>query len=403
MIACRQCGAKKLETLVDFGAQPVTNRFLPAADAPEYRHSIVLGQCPDCALLQLLDSPPARELVPIYDWITYNEPEPHLDALADQLMRLGLEKGARTLGVSFKDESLLARLERRGCAKGRVLDMQGDLGITTTGAGVEAVQDQLTPQKAAELAARHGRARLVVARQILEHSFDLPGFLESLIRLAAADGLIIIEIPDCAGSFDKSDCCAIWEEHVVYFSEPTYRACLAQAGLELVHFQRAPYPMEDSLVAVARATGRPGATLSASTRNAELARGRRFAAGIAARERALRETLAEFGKDGPVALLGAGHLSCAFLNFQKLEGLISFVADDHPKKKGLFMPGSRLPILPSEALLEKGVKFCLLGVNPNSENAVLERQRAFLERGGRIASIFPASPRALKTGGVETR
>ena len=45
-------------------------------------------------------------------------------------------------------------------------------------------------------------------------------------------------------------------------------------------------------------------------------------------------------------MLGAGHLSGAFINLYGLAEQIEFVADDNPNKQGLLMPGSRLPILP---------------------------------------------------------
>ena len=65
------------------------------------------------------------------------------------------------------------------------------------------------------------------------------------------------------------------------------------------------------------------------------------------------------------------------------------------RKQGYLLPGSRLPIARSSALLERGIKLCLLSVNPDNENAVIEKNRAFLHKGGTFLSIFPSSRRAL--------
>jgi hypothetical protein len=44
---------------------------------------------------------PANVLVPIYEWITYNEPEGHLDALVDRLTRLpGIDEESFIGGIS---------------------------------------------------------------------------------------------------------------------------------------------------------------------------------------------------------------------------------------------------------------------------------------------------------------
>ena len=79
-----------------------------------------------------------------------------------------------------------------------------------------------------------------------------------------------------------------------------------------------------------------------------------------------------------------------------LKEYIEFVVDDHPSKRGLYMPGSRLPIMGSSALVERGIKLALLTVAVESEDKVIQRNQAFAQAGGAFASIFPASRHALK-------
>ena len=94
-------------------------------------------------------------------------------------------------------------------------------------------------------------------------------------------------------------------------------------------------------------------------------------------------------------MFGAGHLASTFLTVMDVADLIEFVVDDNPNKRGLFMPGSHLPIVGSDALLNSEARLCLLGLNPLSEQKVIERQRAFTEAGGVFKSIFPSSVVAL--------
>jgi len=97
---------------------------------------------------------------------------------------------------------------------------------------------------------------------------------------------------------------------------------------------------------------------------------------------------------GRVAAFGAGHSMCAFINFFGLTKHIEFIADDHPKKNGLFMPGNALPIRPSQLLQAGGINHCLMGLSPESESKVLARQSVAQAAGVKFVSIFATSQHA---------
>jgi hypothetical protein len=60
------------------------------------------------------------------------------------------------------------------------------------------------------------------------------------------------------------------------------------------------------------------------------------------------------------------------------------------------MPGSRLPIVGSSALLDRDITLCLLSLNPIGEDKVIRNNQPFVDRGGVFASIFPASVHAMR-------
>ena len=110
----------------------------------------------------------------------------------------------------------------------------------------------------------------------------------------------------------------------------------------------------------------------------------------------LKEFFAKYQKgEGKIAMFGAGHLACTFLNLLQLKDFIEFIVDDSPQKQSLFMPGSRIPIYGSQALLEKNIKLCLLSLAPDKEEKIIQNNKRFLENKGRFCSIFPGSKRFL--------
>jgi hypothetical protein len=396
MRTCQLCGAPDVETLIDFGRQPICNRFPRTATETEATFPMLLEQCRACGLVQTTQPVPAAELRPRVDWITYNEPEGHLDLLADKLAQLpGLTKTAVFGGISFKDDSLLRRMRERGFPSTWRLDPQADLRITESGTGAETLQDRLTAESARRTAGQRGRADVLLVRHIFEHAHRTLPFAGALKELIKPGGYVLIEIPDCEKALDLCDYSMLWEEHVLYFTPVTFRQSFAQGGFSLTSYDCFPYTLENSLVGIGRAEPKPVREPVSIERERE--RARRFAGRLDEQREKYRRFLTEYRqRRGPVAMLGAGHLACTFINLLGLKECVEFLVDDNPNKRGLFMPGSRLPIVGSAALLDQGIKLCLLTVAVESEEKVIQKNEAFVQAGGMFASIFPASKYALK-------
>jgi hypothetical protein len=383
--------------LADFGRQAIANRFLADPCAEEALFRLVVSQCRGCGLVQLTRSPPAGELTPRYPWISYREPESHLDALADMIARLpGLSRESPICGVSSKDDTLLERMARLGFRDTYRLDLHRDLDAGLPSAGVETVQERLTPDRAAALRVSRRAAQVIVARHILEHAHDLRGFLEALVGLLAPEGYLVLEVPDCRTGFALCDYTTVWEEHVAYFTPATFPMVFEHVAQAMVRFQSFPYRQESVLIGIGRAAPSSGAAETRPLPPDDLAAIQAFSGKLEAARRRLNDLLAGRRRRGQaIAILGAGHRACAFVNFLGLRDHFAFVVDDDPRKQGLFMPGSRLPIRGSQALLEEDVGLCLLSVNPEIEEKVLDGNRAFVARGGQFASIFAASDRSM--------
>ncbi|MBM3835388.1 MAG: class I SAM-dependent methyltransferase [Verrucomicrobia bacterium] len=402
MKTCYFCTGSDVTELLNFGPQPICNRFLKDPADAEAAFPLAIGQCPGCGLIQLNAPAPADELRPRYDWITYSEPEPHLDAVAETLRRLpGISPESRVCGISFKDDTLLRRLRERGVSRTRRIELENDLGVIGTGAGAETIQSRLTPSVAQKLASAYGKSDLVIARHIVEHAHNPPQFFQALCELVHQDGYVMLEAPDCERSLALGECTTIWEEHTLYLTPQTFRDSFAWHQLDLIHFELFHYAFENCLVGVGKVRGARAESKPANNSvSEEVQRGTAFVRGLSTRRDRLNSYLTEHRRArGKIALFGAGHLGAAFVNLQGFSEHFSFVADDNPNKRGLFMPGSRLPILASGALVEQDIRLCLLSLSLESEDKVIAKNKSFVDRGGCFASIFPASKHALQIGG----
>src|SRR5687768_1001284 len=85
---CHSCRKAAVSGVLDCGMQPLCNRFLLDTAAQEAVFPLLIGQCTSCGLIQISHPAPVDEIRPRYDWISYNEPDAHLDALVDELASL---------------------------------------------------------------------------------------------------------------------------------------------------------------------------------------------------------------------------------------------------------------------------------------------------------------------------
>jgi len=380
--------------------QPICNRYLTYPTEEEYTHSMEIGQCKVCGLIQISNPIPVVELVPRYDWISYNEPESHLDNLVERISGLpGITNDSQICGISFKDDSLLLRLKERGYKHIWRIDPEIDLGIIDHWAGVEKIQERFTLETVQAIARKYGEYDVIIARHILEHSHEMHKFMMALKQLLSPCGYLIIEVPDCSRALEEQDYSMLWEEHIVYFSPNTFHSSFSYLGLSVIDFERYPHSYEDTLVGIVRSCNEVVPfSLSEAFLKVEQKTGLVFSGGLIESRNRLKRFLHEFRKNhGKIALFGAGHLACTYINLLEVKDYFEFVADDNSNKQGLFMPGSHLPILEPYALVEQGIKLCLLSISPENEDKVIQNNYDFAEHGGSFSSIFPMSKYALQT------
>jgi SAM-dependent methyltransferase len=383
-----------VEILVNFGEHPIAHHFLTNPSDSEYVHPVILGYCVACGLTQLVDPIPPEKFYTDYNWLSSWKWNPHVPRLVQLVSELsGLRKESRILEVGSNDGSFLEVLRKEGYQKLLGVEPAQDAVEAARKRGVETVRAYFNEQTGRQLVTSFDQCDLFIARQVLEHVTDLQGFRCAMQFVLREGGYALIEVPNFGFSQAASDYSAIWEEHVNHFTLETLHRFFDSAGIEMLHSETATFSGE-ILIVLGKYSGKPSvATESAPT--AEL-RSRAFAY----RDRwpgfcgMLIQFLQEQRKAGrKVAIYGAGCRACCLINYTSIAPHVEFVVDDQAEKQGKYMPGSRLPILPSDALRERSINLCLLAVNAENEEKVIGKHKAYLERGGQFASVHPPSHR----------
>jgi 2-polyprenyl-3-methyl-5-hydroxy-6-metoxy-1,4-benzoquinol methylase len=393
--ACHLCSENELLPLLEFGKHPIAHHFLTDLRQEEYVHAVTLNVCTNCGLIQLSDPAPAEMLYTEYVCLSSWKHQPHVQRMVAIINGLAdVTKESRIVEVGSNDGSFLRALRDEGYRNLFGIEPALDAQQAAREDGFETLGTYFTPAVAQEQASTQGKCDLLLARQVLEHIADLGRFGEAIQRLLRPGGYVLIEVPNFDFNLDVLDYSGIWEEHVNYFTLDTMSRYLAGAGIQVVHSETALFSGETLIVLGEYLAER----IATSTQKADQSTLR----AIEFRNRwpDFRQGLSQFlqklrDERKRIAIYGAGCRACSLINFAEIGPLIEYVVDDQREKQDKYLPGSRLPILPSEVLREGTIDLCLLAVNAENEQNVIAKHQEYQNAGGNFASILPPSERLL--------
>ncbi|MGE0443639.1 MAG: methyltransferase domain-containing protein [Vicinamibacterales bacterium] len=403
---CRLCGARLRHLVVDLGTTPLANDFLRADQLAESepRYPLRAMVCSDCWLVQLDHCLDPHRIFSTYAYFSsYSETyRAHADAYVAWAVTAGaLAAGTPVVEVASNDGYLLGRLAAHG---GDVLGVEAAVNIAAvaTSRGIPTLNRFFGAAVARYIVSERGRARLVIANNVLAHVPDLRDFLEGLRVLLAADGLATIEVHDVRQLVEGSQFDHIYHEHCQYFSLTSARAALARHGLDVVDVEaiasengslRLHVRHAGAMAAGPRVAERLAEDDAAGVRDvafyARLAGAARDAVG------ALRYFLDTAAADGrSVVAYGAAAKGNTLLNAGGIGAdRVQYVVDRNPFKQGLFLPGSRLPIHAPERVFKTRPDYLLI-LPWNFSQEIMQQMLDIKVWGGRFVLPLP-TPRIM--------
>ena len=400
-MTCRSCGAALTHPVVDLGAAPPSNAYRSAAQLglPERWYPLRVLACTECWLVQTAYSPSEELFDPEYAYFSAVSPSwlSHCERYVEQVVaRLGLDRTSHVVEVAANDGYLLQYLVARGIPC---------LGIEPTAStaaaarvrGVPILQAFFGESLATGLAAEGRRADLLIANNVLAHVPDLHDFVRGCARLLHHQGVATFEFHHLLRLVREAQIDTIYHEHYSYLSLTVVQRIFEANGLVVfdveqlpthggslrVYAQRADAalrPVEDSVLRVAeeeRAAGVMTASLYAGVQEATDRLKHAF----------LRFLLDARAAGRTVAGYGTAAKASTLINYAGVRpDLLPFVADRSRAKQGLFLPGSRIPVVEEQHV--RNARPDDLIVFPWNLRDELTRQLDYVtEWGGRL--VFP--------------
>lgn len=397
---CRSCGGKDLSVFLALGDMPLSDGLLASEDLArqEPRYPLDVAFCPDCALVQILETVPPERLFgadyPYFSSFTDALLEHSAANVAARIEDRRLDGGSLVVELASNDGYLLQYYRARGIPVLGIDPAPGPVAAARA-RGIDTLQAFFGRDLASQLAGAGRQADVIHANNVLAHVADTNGFVAGIGTLLKEDGVAVIEVPYVRELIDHGEFDTIYHEHLCYFSVTALTRLFERHGLSLSRVEPLTIHGGSLRLFVGRRgrSDRSVAEYLQSERAAGVDR-LEYYAGFSARVARIRSglltLLGRLKREGArLAGYGAAAKGTILLNFAGVGGeVLDFVADRNVHKQGRYVPGVRLPIVPPARILEAQPDYLLI-LPWNFKEEIMAQQAEYRRRGGRFIVPVP--------------
>jgi hypothetical protein len=398
---CRSCGSSCGTLILHLGEQPLANNLLRQEDLskPEPKFALRLAVCQSCWLLQIVDLVPPVQLFSEYLYFS---------SFSDLMLRHARQAAERyTSEFRLDHHSLVVEVASNDgyCLQNFLaagvpclgIEPAANIAVVAREKGIETLTEFFGRNLAQSLASSGRRADLILGNNVFAHAPDTNDFVAGLSVLIKPQGRIILEFPYAADFIEHTEFDTIYHEHVFYFSLTALQPLFQRHGLSIFHVERLPIHGGSLRLFAGPAGAHPPQPSVGRLLEEEKRKGmdslqfyQGFAERVLAIKQDLRELLQGLKQEGrAIAAYGASAKGSTLLNFFGLgKETIDFVADRSTYKQGRLTPGTHLPIVPPEQLLQRMPDYTLL-LTWNFADEILEQQKAYRGKGGKFVVPIP--------------
>ena len=399
-VSCISCGHKGLDPILDLGMMPRSDGLLDtgALDHSESLSPLRLGFCPDCTLVQLLETRPPEEMFGddyVYFSSFSEDLLAHSKANAEELIdKRNLGPDNLVVEIASNDGYMLQNFKAHGIG---VLGIDPALQPATAAQekGIDTINDFFGSRLAQQLKNEGRRADVIIANNVVAHVADQNDLVKGMETLLAEDGQVVVEFPYVRDLIDYIEFDTIYHEHLCYFSVHSAKLLFERNGLYLNDVRRLPIH-GGSLRLYFGKTANPTETV-ADILAEEVRLGLDqydYYADFGTRVRHFRDEARKLVHDiraqgKRIAAYGAAAKGTIMLNFLNLDHTaIDYAVDKNTHKHGKYMPGVRVPIDDPARLLTDRPEYVMI-LPWNFRDEIVRQQQDYLDGGGKFVVPIP--------------
>lgn len=400
---CRHCATLLQHTFLDLGFAPPSNAYLSEADLsrPEKYYPLKVKVCCNCWLVQTVDYAQAEELFSdeyayfsstSSGWVTHAA---NYSRAVIQL--LGLNKSSHVIEIASNDGYLLknflaARIPCFG------IEPTASTAAVAEKMGIPVLREFFGETLGQKLAASGQQADLIVGNNVYAHVPDINDFTRGIKAALKSNGTVTLEFPHLLRLIENVQFDTVYHEHFSYLSLYTVDRIFKAAKLRIWDVEQLPTHGGSLRVYGCHAEDPRASSLTVHELMQEEAQQglQTLATYQSFQDRAdvVKDDLLSFLIEqkrlgNKIAAYGAAAKGNTLLNYAGVKpDLLPFICDAALAKQGKYMPGSHIPILPPDFLLNNAPNYVLI-LPWNIASEIKKQNAALANQGTQFVTAVP--------------
>lgn len=372
---CRFCKSDLEIDFIDLGFAPPSNAYLTPLqlNQPEKTFPLRVKVCSKCWLVQTEDYNHADELFDsdyAYFSSTSSTFLDHARVYSDQIIELmNLNSKSFVVEIASNDGYLLRNFVEKKIPC---------LGIEPTKSTAEASKKLGIPnlmeffglELATKLKEEEKTADLIIANNVFAHVPNINDFTAGLKTILNMNGIITLEFPHLLELIKFNQFDTIYHEHFSYLSLTTVNNIFKEHDLKIFDVEKLPTHGGSLRVYVGHKNSShrimSSVDLILEEEKINKLTSKETYSDFQSKADKIKNSLLKFLIDSKsegkvVVAYGAAAKGNTLLNYSGIKpDLIGYVADAAPSKQNKFMPGSHIPIVNPDSLLEESFDYLLI-------------------------------------------
>jgi hypothetical protein len=404
---CRLCHSADMKTFLDFGMHPHSDGFVAAEniDDAEPFFPLAVDLCLDCGQVQIhyVVSPDylyGNEY--LYDSTITQTGRTHFGKMAQSIVETyHIPTGSLAIDIGSNVGLLLSGFRDQGM-RVQGVDPTPRMTAIAIENGIDTITECFSSDVARRIVAKKGKAAVITGTNVFAHIDDLDDVMVGIDILLEDKGVFVIEAPYLADMLDKTEYDTIYHQHLSYLSVAPLSRFFARFGMVIANVEHTSIHGGSIRIFIAHQNAFDVHPVVLDMIQQEqqqklhsLERMHRFANDVYKQRADLITMLVNLKNEGAsIAAIGAPAKGSTLLNFCGItSALIDFTTEKNTLKVGRFTPGTHLPIITDEMLIELQPDYALI-LPWNFAPEIMKNLQAYKDKGGRFIVPIP-SPHIL--------